>query len=142
MSSRTTTEKQRRRMLAAREERTREEDQRQMEAWKERVAAERLTDTEEEQVQVAAINAIYRYSDRDRSVGLLRASFPNASEEFLEINYDKSTEIRDKSADIALLYRRDQLSLGMALLEIERVFPGFSNHFYEEALAAGLFLTR
>jgi hypothetical protein len=39
-------------------------------------------------------------------------------------------------------YRRDQLSRFMALREIERAFPGFSEHLYEEALAAGLFLTR
>lgn len=129
-------------MLAAREERAREEEQRQMVAWKERVAAERLTDAEEEQIQVAGIKTIYRYSDRDRSIGLLRASFPNVSDEFLERIYDKSYKIRDTSADIAMSYRRDQLSRFMALREIERVFPGFSSHLYEEALAAGLYLTR
>ena len=142
MTSRTTTEKQRRRRLAAEEERAREEYQRQMGAWRERVAAERVTEGEAEQVYVAGIEAIYRYSDRDRSLDLLRASFPNASDEFLERAFDKSAEILSTSADIAMLYRRDQLSKLMALREIERVFPGFSQHLYEAALAAGMFLTR
>lgn len=142
MSSKTSLEKLQRRRRAAQEERAREEYQRQMKAWRERIAAERVMDAEADQVYVAGIRTIYRYSDRDRSIDLLRASFPNASDDLLEHVYDYSYRMRSTSAEIAMSYRRDQISEWMALLEIERAFPGFSEELYKEALAAGMFLTR
>jgi hypothetical protein len=141
MSNKTTTEKQRRRLLADREESAREEYQRQIEAWQARVAVAAIP-AEEDRIYEAAVRMIYSYSDRDRSLDQLRADFPNASDDVLERAYDTAVKLLSKSAEVATLYRPNQITHLAALQAIEEAFPRFSRHLYEAALGAGMFVTR
>lgn len=160
MSSRTTTEKQRRRLLAAREERAREENPGQEETWEEQEARIRAalinarenenqrraevaaSVTEEDRIYEAGIRTLSSLADRERSLAQLRARFPNASAELVERAFEKGDEIREKGADVALLYRQDQITKQAALQAIEEAFPGFALDVYEAALGMGMFLTR
>lgn len=140
MSNRTT-EKQRRRLAAVREERAREEYQRQMDAWLERVA-ESAVSYEERRICEAGFEEAFTLSRRDDSLDRLRARFADAPADLLERAYDQGVELREKGADVALLYRRNQITELAALEAIEAAFPGFSIRLYKDALGQGMFLTR